>query len=151
MSIQELINENAVVLQDSTPIERATRQLLESRLSALPVIDADGHYLGVFSMHRLLSMLLPRAVLIEGGVSDLGFVTDPMESLCERMREHGSHSVSEALEKSAPVAHPDTPLLEVVLHLYRGANDIPVVDRQTGRFLGMVSGSDLLARVCKVD
>ena len=149
MSIRELIDENAAVLQGSTSISSATQQLLDSKLSALPVVDSDGRYLGVFSMHRLLSLLLPKAVLIEGGVSDLGFVSDPMETLCERMREHGSQPVSEALEKSGPVAYSDTPLLEVVLHLYRGVNDIPVVDKLSGRFIGMVAGSDLLTRVCK--
>ncbi len=151
MSIRELINENSIVLKADINIVNAARQLLESRLSALPVVNDEGGYLGMFCMKRLLSMLLPRAVLIEGGVSDLGFVTDPMETLCERMHEQGSHPIDAALDKSAPVAYPDTPLLEVVLHLYRGANDIPVVDKQTGRLLGVVAGSDLLAQVCKVN
>lgn len=151
MSIRELINENSVVLKSDITIANAARQLLESKLFALPVVNDEGCYQGMFCMKRLLAMLLPRAVLIEGGVSDLGFVTDPMETLCERMHEQGSRPVEEALDKAAPVAYADTPLLEIVLHLYRDANDIPVVDKQTGRLLGMVTGSDLLAQVCKAE
>ena len=39
------------------------------------------------------------------------------------------------------VVHPDTPPLEIVLLLYQGANNIPVVDRGTGRLVGMVVGA----------
>ena len=41
--------------------------------------------------------------------------------------------------------HPDTPPLEIVLQLYRGANNMPVVARETGRLVGMVSARDVLA------
>ena len=42
------------------------------------------------------------------------------------------------------VIHPDTPPLEIVLLLHKGANNVPVVDRDGGRLVGMVSARDLL-------
>ncbi len=42
------------------------------------------------------------------------------------------------------VIHPDTPPLEIVLLLHQGANNVPVVDRDSGRLVGMVSARDLL-------
>lgn len=149
MTIKNLLSENSLRLKDNDTISTAAQMLLANKLSALPVVDAAGRYLGIFSMNRLLSLLLPKAVLIEGGVTDLSFMSDPMEILCERMREHGPQPVGVVLEKNARVLHPDTPLLETVLLLYRGENDIPVVDRDSGQLLGMVAGADLLARVCK--
>lgn len=149
MTTQQLLTSDTPSLRDNDSIATAAQRLLETGSSALPVTDANGRYLGLFSMNRLLSLLLPRAVLVEGGLSDLGFVSDPMEILCERMQEHGSRPVAEVIERDAPVVHPDTPLLEVVLLLYRHENDIPVVDDDTGRLLGMVQSTDLLARVCR--
>lgn len=148
MTISKLLKTGHPTLKGDDLISTAARLLLDHELSSLPVVDEAGCYLGIFSMHRLFSLLLPKAALIEGGVSDLAFVSDQLEILCERMREHGAQTVSEALVTDAPVVHPDTPLLEMVLLLYRNGNDIPMVGKQDGRFLGMVSGTDLLGLIC---
>lgn len=149
MTIRDLIDLDSFTLSHNSTIADAAQYLLETKLSALPVVDATGHYLGIFSVNRLLSLLLPRAALIEGGISDLSFVSDPMETLCERMRLQGLRLVGEVAEKNTPVAYPDTPLLEVVLHLYRGDIDIPVIDKSSQHFIGMVAGAKLLAKVCE--
>ena len=148
MGLQEFLHTESPSVPDTASISEAARVLLGHKLSTLPVVNSNGRYLGMFSMNRLFSLLLPKAVLIEGGISDLGFLPDPMETLCERMREHGSESVLCVLAEDMPVVHPETPLLEVVLLLYRGENDIPVVDGANGRLLGMIAGADLLRRVC---
>jgi CBS domain-containing protein len=147
MTISKVLNTSYPTLRDSDLISDATRLLLEHRHSALPVVDDNGRYLGIFSMHRLFSLLLPRAVLIEGGVSDLAFVSGPMKMLAEKMLEHNGRRIDEVLVKDAPTAHSDTPLLEVVLMLYRNESDIPVVDREDGRYLGMVAAAELLAHI----
>jgi CBS-domain-containing membrane protein len=149
MTIHSILSQNSPRLQDTDSVAVATRMLLEHRLAALPVVDATGRYLGIFSMDRLLSLLLPKAVLIEGGVTDLSFMSDPLDILCERMQQYRSEPVGSFIETGARVLHPDTPLLETVLLLYRGENDIPVVDSASGQLLGMVIGAELLQRVCE--
>jgi len=147
MTIRKVINTSYPTLKDSDLISDATRLLLEHKHSALPVVDEHGHYLGIFSTHRLFSLLLPRAVLIEGGVSDLAFVSGPMKMLVDKLHEHGGRRIDEVLVKDAPVVHPDTPLLEAVLLLYRNEGDIPVVNREDGSYLGMIAGTELLTHV----
>ncbi|MFY9259512.1 MAG: CBS domain-containing protein [Gallionella sp.] len=149
MTIRDLIDPNSVTIRDDSTIADAAQLLLETKLSALPVVNASGRYLGIFSVNRLLALLLPRAALIEGGVSDLGFVSDPMETLCEKMAEQGTRLISDVVEKEVRIAYPDTPLLELVLHLYRGENDIPVVDKASHHFIGTVTSAHLLAKVCQ--
>lgn len=148
MSLQEFLRTDTPSIAETASISEATRTLLDSKLSALPVVDGSGRYLGIVSMDRLFALLLPKAVLVEGGLSDLSFLPDPMEILCERMREHGAESVRQALSADVPVVRPGTPLLEVILLLYRGENDIPVVDQESGQLLGMIAGADLLKKVC---
>jgi CBS-domain-containing membrane protein len=53
--------------------------------------------------------------------------------------------VQDYVEKVEEVVHPDTPPVEIVLLLHNGANNVPVVDRDSGRLVGMVSSRDLLA------
>lgn len=151
MTIQSILSADSPRLQDTDSIAVAARMLLDRRLAAVPVVDATGRYQGIFSMDRLFSLLLPKAVLIEGGVTDLSFMSDPMEMLCERMRGYRSETVGNFVDTDARVLHPDTPLLETVLLLYRGENDIPVVDAASGQLLGMVEGAELLQRVCGRD
>jgi CBS domain-containing protein len=149
MTINQVLNTSYPTLQDSDLISEATRLLLEYRYSALPVVDEHGRYLGIFSVHRLFSLLLPRAALIEGGISDLAFVSGPMKLLVDKMLEHGGRRIEDVLVQDVPVLHPDTPLLEAVLLLYRNESDIPVVNREDGRYLGMVAGNELLAHIYK--
>lgn len=149
MTIHQLLSPSSPHLNATDSVAVAAQMLLSNRLSAIPVVDETGRYIGIFSMNRLLSLLLPKAVLLEGGVSDLSFMSDTLELLCERMEQHGAMPVSDVVEKNVRVLYPDTPLLETVLLLYRGENDIPVVDKVSGQLLGMVVGTDLLTRVCK--
>ena len=50
----------------------------------------------------------------------------------------------EFVVKPTQVVYPDSSPLEIVLLLHQGANNIPVVDREGGRLVGMVSARDLL-------
>lgn len=131
-------------LQDSDTVGDATRRMLEYRVSDLPVVDANGRLLGMFKLDRLLAGLLPAAVLVGYGVPDLAFLADGLEELRSRMRELDARPVREFAVRPDHVAHPDTSPFEVVLHLYRGTNNVPVLSRDDGRLVGMVSARDVL-------
>jgi CBS domain-containing protein len=131
-------------LSSTDTVADATRQMLEHRVSDLPVVDGAGALVGMFRLDRLFAGLLPKAALIGYGVPDLAFVNDTLGQLRERMREIGHLPVHEFVVRPRGVAHPDTPPLELVLLLYQGVNNIPVVERDGGRLVGMVSARDLL-------
>jgi CBS domain-containing protein len=130
-------------IRDTDTVADATQRMLDDRVYDLPVIDASGTFLGMFKLDRLYALLLPRAALLDG-MTDLGFVSDTLAQLREKMREIEGRSVREFTAKPVYVAHPDTPPLEVVLLLHRGINNLPVVTRDTGALVGMVSARDLL-------
>jgi CBS domain-containing protein len=103
--------------------------------------------LGVFGADRLLAMLLPRVATLESGVSDLAFVSDTLDDLREKMRAVAARPVGEFIERDATVVHRDTPLPEIMLLLYRGENDLPLVERGSNKLLGVVSAADVLHAV----
>ena len=43
-----------------------------------------------------------------------------------------------------PTLKPDTPLAEVLLLLYRSSNTLPVVERPSGKLLGIVTSQGIL-------
>lgn len=145
MSASQFKYHNDFKLTDQHTVAEAVQLLIAKKLALLPVTNAAGKYLGAFSLKGLLALILPRAALMEGGLTDLGFLSDRLDILKERMREHSARPLGELLEKNVPVIHPETPLLEIVLYLYRGENDIPVVDAKSGMLLGLLLGTELVS------
>ena len=123
----------------------ATRRMLADRVSDLPVVDADGRLIGLFKLDRLFASLLPKAALLGYGMPDLAFVSDSLAELRERMRGVEDARLREFVVKPDHVVHPDTSPLEIVLLLYKGANNIQVVTRDTGQLVGMAAARDVLA------
>jgi CBS domain-containing protein len=118
--------------------------MLGNRVSDLAVVDVEGKFVGMFKLERLLAALLPAAAMVGYGIPDLGFVSDDVDDLRETMRAVEAREVRAFALMPEDVAHPDTAPLEIVLRLYRGANSVPVVDRESGRLLGVVTARDVL-------
>jgi len=141
---QPLYNASFTALHDSDRVSDAMRRMLGDRVSDLPVVDSDGKLVGLFKLDRLLAALLPKAALVGFGM-DLAFVADTLDQLRERMREVEENAVRDFTVRAEHVVHPDTSPIEIVLLIYRGVNNVPVVDPASGRLVGMVSARDVLA------
>jgi len=139
-----LFNREFDTLKDTDKVVDATRRMLLHRVSDLPVVDANGKFIGMFKLDRLLAALLPAAALVGYGMPDLSFVSDDLAALCEKMRALDDRPVADFAVMPDQVVHPDDPPLEMVLQLYRGANNLPVVSREDGRLVGVVSARDVL-------
>ena len=131
-------------LRDTDLVSDATRHMLGDRVTDLPVVDASGKLVGMFKLNHVLAALLPRAALVGYGM-DLSFVTDTLDDLRAKMRDIESHPVRNYVVAADHIVHPDTPPIEIVLLIYRGANNVPVVERASGQLVGMVSARDVLA------
>jgi CBS domain-containing protein len=140
-----IFNREFETLRDSDSVADATRRMLENRMSDLPVVDAAGKLVGLLKLERVLAALLPTAALLGAGIPDLAFVSDDLDDLRDKMREIDSRLVREFAVMPEHVVYPDTPPLEIVLQLHRGANNLPVVERGTGKLVGTVSARDVLS------
>ena len=144
MTSAVIYNTNFASLRDTDTVDEATRRMLADRVYDLPVVDAAGRLVGMFKLHRQYEVLLPRAVLMDYGMPDLSFVSDTVEQLRRRMREIEHAPVHGYVVKPDHVVHPSTSPLEMVLLLYKGANNVPVVAADSGVLVGMVSARDIL-------
>jgi CBS-domain-containing membrane protein len=142
---QVFFNRDFQTVRDTDNVGEAMRRMLEHRVSDLPIVDASNRLVGILKLDHLLAGLLPSAALVGYGVPDLAFVSTGLATLRRKMRKIDAAKVGEFAVKPEHVVYPDTPPVEVVRQLYRGANNLPVVDRKSGRLLGMVSPRDILA------
>jgi len=145
MSGDPLFRTDFPSLHASDVTGEAARRMLASHVTDLPVVDDAGRLIGIFKLERLFGALLPKGALIGFGFDDLSFTADKLEHLQQQMRSVADTPVRQMMVKAEHFVHPDTSPLEIVLLLYRGANNVPVVERETNRLIGMVSARDMLS------
>ncbi|MEO8409843.1 MAG: CBS domain-containing protein [Propionivibrio sp.] len=149
-----IMSEPPAVLKDSDPLSFALRSLVRCRMPALPVVDADGHYVGMLPRSRLIALAMPRVLSQEHGkfsLSDLlefDFIHDSLADLQARFDAAASNPVMQHLGTGTPVLTPDTPLTNTMLFLHRERNVLPVVE--DGKLVGIVTVWDVLARIGRV-
>ena len=142
-----------VVVGEYTPIEEAIRQMVEKRLKRLPVVDADGSFVGLFSLRRITHALLPMAAQIEPGALNfsMSFVSDQADDYLERLRRIGEQPVSTLLEKRKKLrfCSPDTPIPQLLQLLTENPTSLPVlvVEGEHQKVVGMVSTWDVLTKI----
>ena len=130
----------------------ALKKMYHAHYRSMPVVDAEGSFIGLFSIYRLIELFLPRAAMArEGSLDDLSFVHESVEQLLERLREMADLPVSELLEKKKRlrVCKPNTSLTEMLLLLHESHTSLPVVvvKGKNKRLVGIVSYWDVLSKL----
>jgi CBS-domain-containing membrane protein len=131
------------VLAATDTVTKGIGYIMDNRFRNVPIVDDQGRYMGVFGVGCMLRLVLPRAALMEHGLTDISFVSDSLKDLRRRLREFEDQPVTICLSDEATVIEPDMPLLETLLVLYRTRRSVPVVDPKDRRLLGVVSYWDV--------
>jgi CBS-domain-containing membrane protein len=153
MSCEAIMTVDPPVLHPSDTVGMAVDRLLSERVLALPVIEEDRRYIGMFAKSRLFGLLLPAVVATEsahpsmGKIPELGFLREYLPEMQARLRSIADHPVSRYVDSTVPVLHPDSPVVAAVLQVFRTRNFVPVVDKASGKLAGMISTWDTLAKV----
>ena len=143
MTARLVMNPNPAVLRDTDHISLAADYVMQQRCRRLPVIDKDGKYIGVFGINCLLRLILPQAVLMEGGLETARFMKTSLSDLHRRFNEVMDKPVTVCMTEEARTVSPDTPLIETLRILYRHMGSMPVVDPKDGKLVGTVTYWDV--------
>ncbi len=144
---------NPPVLHREDTVKDALDLLLKHRYLALPVVDDNRRYLGMFAKSRLFGLLLPSVVAGEGKLPERGqlpnlaFMDDHVADLRSRFDTVGEQRVGEYADQTVPKIAPDASLMEAVLIVFRTRNFVPVVDPVTNRLEGVLSTWDILSKI----
>ena len=141
LPVASIMTKNPEAVPPDTLIAEAVERMLKRDYTSLPVVDADGRFLGVLDESRLLENGLADMSLSLSKVVGPDLVREYLERLA---RER--NPVSEAVTPTATV-RPDTPIKEAahVMHTH-GLKRLPVLDEQ-GRLVGVVGRLDILASI----
>lgn len=147
MTAVSVMNPNPTVLRDTDTIGTAAEYIMEHRCRRLPVVDAQGRYLGACGVHCLLKLVLPRAVVMENGLRQAPFIKETLSDLHRRFLSVADEPVTLCMGDDAEIVAPDTPMIETLRILYQHGGSLPVVDPESGRLMGMISYWDVGAAI----
>ena len=151
MTARLVMDPEPLRLHPEETIGDAAQKILQKRYRSLAVVDGAGGFLGLVTVSSLLYLVLPKATTMAGGVDSVTYMDVSLSDLKARFMKYADQPVSACLESPKAVVHPDTPLLEVLLTLYRNKQNLPVVARDSGRLEGMISYFDVGEHILGAD
>jgi CBS domain-containing protein len=137
-TISDLVQATPPLLHVDDTVEDAVRRVLDSGMPALPVVDADERFAGIFGEREFMGAVFP------GYLKELkhaGFVPRSLDEALEKRetcrRENiGKHMLTEHVEVSPDFS--DSQVAETFLH--HRVLVVPVVE--DGHVVGMITRSD---------
>ena len=135
------------LLRPEETIGDAAEKILQCHHRSIAVVDDNRRFLGLVTVSSLLYLVLPKAATMHKGVDSLSYMDVSLAELKARFMKHADEPVSVCMEAPKVVVHPDTPLLDALLALYRNRRNLPVVDRDTGVLEGMITYFDVGAHI----
>jgi CBS domain-containing protein len=139
MIVADVMTRNVVSVMPGHSIRHAAQIMLEHRVSGLPVVDGDGHLVGILTEGDLLRRV---EYGLTGGRPHWIAATSPEGGARDYVKSH-SWRVADVMTKPAATVTENTSLADVaVLFGTRGIKRLPVL--RDGQVVGIVSRADLL-------
>lgn len=139
MPCKDAIVANPVTGRPDQTVEEIMDVLEKNRIRTVPIVDSENKLLGLFGFDQILKGLLPVAATMEDGLQRLDFVVGAAPGIAKRLRKMKPKPVSDYMKTDCHVVYPDTPTWEAVRLLTKYGSPIPVVDRVSGKMVGIIS------------
>ena len=144
MRCAEILTKSSITIGEQESVGDAAAKLISSQLTNLPIVDSRGHYIAMFGLYDLLSLLAPRVALAGDLMSNLRFIEDDSEELRRNYRDVENRRAAEVADRNAPTLAPNSSAVEALRLFCRRCNSVPVVDPNSGCLVGIVSGWDAI-------
>jgi CBS domain-containing protein len=145
MKVEDVMSADVVTVGPEAPLKAVAEQLIEHRISGLPVVDDQGEVVGVISEADLLVKEGGSTPRRPGLIAWLLDSSDPREQLKLEARVAGEAMTSPAIT----VAPYRSIAVAAQTMLDQGINRLPVV--RDGRLVGIVSRADLVRAFARSD
>jgi CBS domain-containing protein len=135
LTVRDLMTERPRTTAPELPLHEAAREMLSVRLSALPVVDAEGRLLGLLSERELMRHLIATALL--PGPTARHWGGSPI----------GAHpTVRDVMTRQVLCVSPEQSVAEVAsLMTNRDVERVPVV--REGRLVGFLTRGDIVRKL----
>ncbi|MES9873965.1 MAG: CBS domain-containing protein [Candidatus Sedimenticola sp. 6PFRAG7] len=150
LSADFFMSSDPITLSADTPVSEALRLMCNHRIHNIPIMDGDGHFIGLFGLRNLLQALLPKAATLSPSLSNLDFLADNLQEVVQCLEHVIDQPVRDYVEKeNVTVCRSDAPIMEVIRELYEAPSSLPVVlvEGDDMKLVGMISNWDILSKL----
>lgn len=134
--LQKMMFTDPVTLHPADTVEKGLTLLKDNRLRVLPVVDSDGKFVGMFGIQEILEHVVPLAGVYS---ESIGFAVGAAPDIAERLRSFYDDKAEGFTERNIYKIKPGTHTWEVLRALVKYGSPLPVVEHETGRFMGLIS------------
>lgn len=139
MRVKDIMTTKVVKISPDNSVRQAAKVMLDNHVSGMPVVDDDGHLLGIISEGDLIR----RTELGSGVVASLAEMAIPAEERAKAYVRRSSWRVGDAMTRDPVTIDEDATLtLAAQVMQERSIKRIPVT--RAGELIGIVSRADLL-------
>jgi predicted transcriptional regulator len=145
MKVKDIMSKEVVSVKPEDNALGVLNLLFKMQISGLPVIDAQGKLVGMFTEKDILSYVLPSYI---EKVGRFIYEENP-KSTKKKFTDLAKVKVSQLMRKDVITTSEETTLCEVArIMLTQKARRIPVLDK-TGKVAGIVARCDILKALAK--
>ena len=145
MKVKEIMAKDVISVKPEDSAAEALALLFKMQISGLPVIDAQGKVVGMFTEKEVLSYMLPSYL---ERVGKFVYEHNP-KAIHKKFSELSRIKVSQLMRKDVVVVDEDTTLCEVAkVMITQKVRRLPVVDKNS-KVTGIVARGDVLGAFTK--
>lgn len=144
-AIGDVVQQSPDPIKVTDSVEAAVRRLLDSKIPALPAIDEQGRYRGIFGEREFMAALFPGYLDQLQGAAFLSRSIDDALEKRDSCREDPVERYLNTEHVDVGPGYSDTQVAEVFLH--HRVLIVPVVDK--GRVLGVITRADFFRAVAR--
>ncbi|MBU1125869.1 MAG: CBS domain-containing protein [Candidatus Omnitrophica bacterium] len=145
MKIREIMATNVVSIKPDDNVLDALIILLKREISGLPVMDAQGKLVGMFTEKDIISAILPSYIK---KVGKFIYEENP-KSTKKKFSEFSAMKVSQLMRHEVIATSEETTLCEAArIMLTQNIRRLPIVDK-AGTVVGMIARGDVLSAFAK--
>jgi len=149
-SVSEIMTQPVATLAPDTTVPAAADELAAHAVGAMPVVDANGQYLGLLRDDDLLvadgNVHAPTMFYLLGAVIPL---PGQMKHVEEELHKVAGQTVADVMDADAPTVTADTSIEDVATLMHeRGVTHVPVVDAAR-KVVGIVARGDVVRFIAR--
>ena len=147
LKAQDIMTREVITVTPETGIQDLARRFVETRVSAMPVVDKEGRLEGIVTETDLVSQDKPLHIPTVISIFDWVLYLESPKAFEEEVEKITAQKVGEICTRDVITCGPETPVSEIAaLMSEKKAHLIPVVDADD-KVLGVVARLDVIRSV----
>ena len=131
-------------------VEQALRIIEKHSIRAIPILDENGVFQGMFSAHEVIKSLVPSYMMSD--IQSLDFATGASSVLASRLRKVFPSRVGDYVSAETSIKiTTKTGTWEALRMLVNHGSPLPIIDPETGVLKGLISEQSAIEALLKME